>query len=546
MKNLRSFQIKNSTLNARYWITLTVSLTLCVFFIVNYWHYLKNLQYENKSEKSHYETISDKLIYLNNKNGFFSARFDACHKFKIRQICDAFYPQEKERKTQPTLTELELKKAIKNKTIESLKKISQAKAIKLYPLLSNNLKDQIFKSLQTNTCYPPSLYAAAGLLSENNFPNKTAIQKSESYYKKSMQCELKFGNQLTSEYGIYRLGLISFWQKKYTLSESAWEIILNQGSDSEFQSRASYWLIQVRNIQNKKVDLVEMVKYFTQFPIQFHTINSFVLTNENKPFELVTDSIPTQYSPSSQNQIINNSIQIYRRLIEKNETSLAQRVLEFISTEELSLSEPEVQLYIAQQMNQYSRFNHQKFQILSKLFIQYPRFKTIENLKVFYPLQYGSIIYKSSYHADPYLIFGLIRQESSFNAFAESPVGARGLMQIMPQTAKELKPGIALESLKTPAINVQMGSRYIHALIREFKGDVHKALAAYNAGAGNVRRWSKRYPMADGLLFADLIPYEETREYVANVLRNRYWYENLYPVIQDEESIAQRNSEDSQ
>ncbi len=539
MKNLKSIQIKYKALNVRYWLTLTIAITVSLFFVVNYWHYIKKLHRADQSEYSQYEKAANQLIKLNNKSGFFSARFDACHKFKINEICQALYPQEKSSKITPNLSEVELKKAIKANRIESLAKIPQHKALKLYPSLSIKTKEAIHKSLKSEICFPPSLYSVAGLIQENNFPNRQAIDNSILYYKKAQQCEVKNGKNMSSEYGIYRLGLISFWLQKYSLSESAWETILRQGSDSEFRSRASYWLFQIRQMRKQQIDIVEMVKYFTQYPLQFHTLNSFEFVNENKAYELVTESISTSHLPNSKNEIIQNSIQLYRQFIAKDQIVLAQRILEFISIDQLTQSEPEVQLYVALQMNQYTRFNHEKFQILSKLFTQYPRYKTIENLKVFYPLNYGSIIYKSSYHADPYLIFGLIRQESSFNTFAESPVGARGLMQIMPRTAQELKPGVSLDMLKKPSINVQMGSRYIHALIREFKGDVHKALAAYNAGAGNVRRWSRRFPDAKGLLFADLIPYEETREYVANILRNKYWYQKLYPVIQEEDNIAQ-------
>jgi hypothetical protein len=90
------------------------------------------------------------------------------------------------------------------------------------------------------------------------------------------------------------------------------------------------------------------------------------------------------------------------------------------------------------------------------------------------------------------LLFGVIWVESRFNPRAVSPVGARGLMQLMPRTADYLAECIQWDGRKNsfdPEFNISAGSYYIARLIREFKGDENLALAAYNAGPGNVRKW---------------------------------------------------------
>ncbi len=94
------------------------------------------------------------------------------------------------------------------------------------------------------------------------------------------------------------------------------------------------------------------------------------------------------------------------------------------------------------------------------------------------------------------LLFGIIWVESRFDPRAVSPVGARGLMQLMPKTAKYLADCIQWDGRKNPfdpEFNISAGSYYIARLIREFKGDENLALAAYNAGPTKVRRW-----LADG------------------------------------------------
>ena len=100
---------------------------------------------------------------------------------------------------------------------------------------------------------------------------------------------------------------------------------------------------------------------------------------------------------------------------------------------------------------------------------------------------------------DPLLIYLVMREESGFNYRAVSRVGARGLMQLMPATARRL----GIRNIDNPRENVEAGTRYLRGLIESFGGDVNLALAAYNAGEAAVRRHGWRIP-----------PYPETRRYV--------------------------------
>jgi soluble lytic murein transglycosylase len=133
---------------------------------------------------------------------------------------------------------------------------------------------------------------------------------------------------------------------------------------------------------------------------------------------------------------------------------------------------------------------------------------------------------------DPYMIAGLIRQESAFNERAISRTNAYGLMQIEPRTGKDLarKMGIAgytTNSLYNPRINIRMGVHYLKRLIEDNGGRLEDALAAYNAGLSRVENW--RQPgFKDVDEFVESIPFSETREYVQIVLRNAEIYRRLY------------------
>jgi soluble lytic murein transglycosylase len=134
---------------------------------------------------------------------------------------------------------------------------------------------------------------------------------------------------------------------------------------------------------------------------------------------------------------------------------------------------------------------------------------------------------------DPYLVASLIRQESEFNALALSRANAVGLMQLLPKTgktvAKQVKlKGYSAPQLFTPAVNLQLGTRYFKDMVDKYNGQFEYALAAYNAGADRVGDWLSQGHYRDPQEFVESIPFTETREYVQAILRNANVYRQLY------------------
>ncbi|NCN28547.1 transglycosylase SLT domain-containing protein [bacterium] len=151
-----------------------------------------------------------------------------------------------------------------------------------------------------------------------------------------------------------------------------------------------------------------------------------------------------------------------------------------------------------------------------------------QTLKMLFPTPYFSYFQDArvSRKTDPYLLLSVARQESAFNPRARSVADARGLMQILPSTARNLS-GRRWNNLYSPKTSVDLGAKYMAQLISKF-GSVEKALAGYNAGPSRVRTWNARYPSEDITLYMDLIPFKETRNYVSRIVRNNYWYERIY------------------
>jgi len=138
----------------------------------------------------------------------------------------------------------------------------------------------------------------------------------------------------------------------------------------------------------------------------------------------------------------------------------------------------------------------------------------------------ASIYYHgAAYDVDPALIKAMIRVESKFNPNAVSRKGARGLMQLMPPTAAEIAEQLNIANyneymLFEPDLNIMFGTRYISMLLNMF--NFKMALAAYNAGMGNVERWKYKNPIVE--FETNLIPFRETKNYVKKVQRHYKLY----------------------
>ena len=143
------------------------------------------------------------------------------------------------------------------------------------------------------------------------------------------------------------------------------------------------------------------------------------------------------------------------------------------------------------------------------------------------------------------LAHGISRQESSFDPYAVSHAGARGLMQLMNGTAREQasKMGVGFDSyrlISDPSYNVMIGSAYFNRLLNNWNGSIPLAVAAYNAGSGNVRKWIDRYgdprSQVDMLKWIEAIPYTETRAYVQRVIENSVVYDSLRSTQQSQQA----------
>ena len=155
--------------------------------------------------------------------------------------------------------------------------------------------------------------------------------------------------------------------------------------------------------------------------------------------------------------------------------------------------------------------------------------------RIRYPLAFWSLVSEESERnqVDPLLVTALIRQESLFDPEARSPANARGLMQLLPSTARHEAQELGWSTdpvgqLEDPAVNLVLGVRHFREQLDYWQGDLIKALAAYNGGVIAVQKWQKLYGNLERDEFVESITYRETRDYVKRVLGHYRAYAKLY------------------
>ncbi|MFL9610776.1 transglycosylase SLT domain-containing protein [Methylobacillus sp. Pita2] len=158
------------------------------------------------------------------------------------------------------------------------------------------------------------------------------------------------------------------------------------------------------------------------------------------------------------------------------------------------------------------------------------RTKLLHDFALRYPTPYRDLMqgYAADNALDEAWVYGLIRQESRFVSWAKSVVGASGLMQVMPETAKWIAKRMGMGDYKPAMINqldtnLKFGTHYLRYTMDKMDQQPLMATAAYNAGPGRPKRWASDKPL-EGAVYAETIPFSETRDYVKKVLGNSVYY----------------------
>lgn len=156
-------------------------------------------------------------------------------------------------------------------------------------------------------------------------------------------------------------------------------------------------------------------------------------------------------------------------------------------------------------------------------------------LKHVYPLNFSEYVekYSKEYGLEKSLVYSIIKAESGFDPQAISPRNAKGLMQIMDSTGEWAAEKIKIKDFESsmllePETNIRIGCWYIAKLLNQYNQNEELALAAYNAGSGNISKWLKDTNISKNGKTLDRIPFEETKNYIAKVKKYNNMYKKLY------------------
>lgn len=372
------------------------------------------------------------------------------------------------------------------------------------------------KTITDKTCWSANLSFWLAQENEELFPDQTAIENALELYKKTSLCP---EDQELSEKASFRYSMIAIWQNK---CEQALPKLLELSRSTQkiYSPRALYWAAHCQDkIGQSNEAAISRTKLLTEHPYSHHAI-LVAEKNNTDPRTLLSDKQATVIFRTGR---LDTDKQVRRieLLLRGEETDLAKRELsQLITTIE---DQPnEFLLYVAA-LAMRSRDYLKTFMAVTEILKRDQGALSPSVLELLYPSPYEQHVNEHCGPLDPLLVTALMRQESAFNPRAHSSAGARGLMQLLPSTARRVM-ARSHQKLYHPETNIQVGARYLKSLIDRFDGRVDLALASYNAGHLKVENWLKRYPTSDQQLFVELIPYLETREYVSIISRNHYWY----------------------
>lgn len=381
---------------------------------------------------------------------------------------------------------------------------------------------------------PSELLIAVAQKSEEFFPQKVTFQTALSIYSRALEQMQSIENsqEITElmQKTAFRIAMLHMIQNNCELAEPYLKISENS-SNSAFAPRALYWHRKCRlkvNDEEKAEELAQ--RLISERPLTFHALLLIEETKQN-PSVLLSSQEPLLNLRSGDPTLDQNlrlAELLYRIGSHQLASPLITRIAQVVDqrTEkdsDLAKKWGPFSLYLASL--KYKAGEYQSaFALTADALRENQKLFSRPILRLLYPNPHHDIISKFAQDIDPLLITALVRQESAFNPGAKSQAGARGLMQMLPQTARRFERFVWAKKLFQPETNVRLGTKYFRSLLSRFGNRVELSLAAYNAGELKVESWEERYVGASPTLLLELIPYSETREYVSIIVRNYYWY----------------------
>jgi soluble lytic murein transglycosylase len=371
-------------------------------------------------------------------------------------------------------------------------------------------------------------------------------------------------HQMAERFPDHDDAMFSFWQTawlqyrlgRYSLAAAIWRLFIKRFPQNAWRPQVLYWLGRVaqhRDYPSNAQALYQRVAM--DYPLHYYSLRAREqlrqlsvppppITVPNSDAHWPWETEPSVSVPSPMTRQVTPEQFHLIRVREFQHLQMHRKAQAEISALAAVLPQRHASTYFlaelsAQNNHQLAAFRYLN-QIVSTLTPAQIRGLPRAFWTLLYPKTFWDHITPPATHHDlsPYLVLSVIRQESAFNPRAFSRAGARGLMQLIPSTARIVARQTRvrrfnLHMLFEPGANIQLGTHYYSRQLQQFDRNPVFALAAYNAGPHRVEAWRQRWPDLPMDEFIEQIPFQETRLYVKLVLRNLLVYEYLYHPVPD-------------
>jgi soluble lytic murein transglycosylase len=489
------------------------------------------IDYESKTqiEKAQFEADAFAANLETTKKSYGQAIDQTCAAFSEGAFCQTKKRSEYfSRTTTPrfrlsSAQRQSLQKNISSGKFELIQESPEAIIAVISRFSNSTISNTVQAVLKSEACYASSLYYAVGYVAETLLPGSEQLTFVLNLYNKGVNC----ATDEASARAAYRLALFHMNENKCKEAAPLFDRVLAQEGLKPLHSRSLYWSLHCKGSTNPQLSSAE--EAYLSSPLSFHGLLGLQEAGVGIYERIQKNPEPLAVSRTQSSETTNQVLRVAEFLIANGQKRGAKNLLLSLSFDDIYKESPELAIYVSYLFHRLDE-GLLKFQGLATVLSRNPHLKTPTTMKLFYPKWHFELVekYAKAVNLDPYLVMALIRQESAFHVNARSGAKAMGLMQILPSTARTVDRRVNRNQLFDPETNVRLGTQYLARGIKKFDGNIHMTLAAYNAGGGIIGKWIRRYPINDALVFSDLIPYRETREYVGSIMRNYYWYKALY------------------
>lgn len=338
---------------------------------------------------------------------------------------------------------------------------------------------------------------------------------------------------------LWKAAWVAYETKQYSQAQNYLKNLQLGATDFPTQAKAAYWYAKCfEKLNDNKKASEAFIQASELAPFSYYSFLALKKVQNLKTFH-ATPKIPISWKQNlnviEASAQKNSRVQKIEALYENNMGRWFRDELNFALDE--AKGNPEALKNILAQVKLSSApflkvFLSQRYWDNFKNIFASPRVAEDARNALQFPFPFKKEIEKAAkeFSLEPEFIVGLMRQESAFQSWVTSSANARGLMQLLPPTARARAKaaGFTLGDLFNPADNIQVGSAELSYLLNRFSGNWIHAICGYNAGPGRPPQWMARFPGLDEDEYVEEIPFSETNLYVKLVLRNYWTYKTLY------------------